>query len=265
MDTHLEILYKPKSGGTASKILPVLSLVAYRTLTIGGLFFCIYETFTKLRFNADSFAWFICLLNLAWFIHMLGMFFGQWHKFVKVEDSGSRQAWLDALNTNFETWIKGSFPGLRLRLGLRTLEHEKKQVRREKELFVVYLAGSCQGILPLFSRRELLFCQTIYFGASCVVLRFIGNPSSHGNNYTAFDKFIVWGVLVLLCASSFPLGTRFGWYSEMGDAARKIRKECMSADIENGGGKQEQLEWWIKAILKDKWDPEAVAEETKEK
>jgi hypothetical protein len=91
MGAHLETLYKPKSEGTASKILPVLSLVTDRILSIGGLSFYVYELFTKLRLNANGSAWFVCLLDLAWFIFLLGLHFGDWYKFVKVEDSGSRQ------------------------------------------------------------------------------------------------------------------------------------------------------------------------------
>jgi hypothetical protein len=40
-----------------------------------------------------------------------------------------------------------------------------------------------------------------------------------------------------------------------------IRKRCESTDAEKGEDMRNQLEWWVKAILKEESDSSALAEE----
>ena len=249
-------LNRLKSKDEASKISTIFTLLINRILPLGGLSFIFYESFTELTLDDAGFEFALIVYTLAVFILLLGLIFGDRYNFTKLEEAGSRQEWLDALDKNIKTWIKSTGPGFKL--WPRTRQHEERQVQHMKETFAAHLAGSYAGIPPLFSQRELLYWKAIYFEVVAIILRLaasVDGTLSPGNINTALDQFIFGFFILLLCCVSFLIGRRFGWYEAMGEAARKISKKCRCDNVEKWGDTREQLEWWIEALVKE--EPES--------
>jgi hypothetical protein len=256
MGTNQDTSYTIKPMDTASKIPNIIAFIIYRILPTGSLSFFLYKTLTEIALDWDQFARLLYLLNISVILMNLGMFYSWKYDCIILEELDSRQVWLDALNSNIETWVKGNGPSFRF---LRLHKSEKKHIQYEKEALVAYLAGSRQGIPPPFSRSESYYQMMIYLVYTYIVLRL-----ASADLLPAFAQFAMWSSIFLWLPTSFPFGRQMGWYGSIGCAVQKIRKECKSIDVEKGGFTRKQLEWWIKAILEEEPDSDALAEERME-
>jgi len=245
-----------KSEDRASKIPNIVGFIIIRILPIGSLSFFLYKTLTEVVLDGDQYLRMLIINTIACIMVHSGILYSSKYDSIKLEELGSRQAWLDTLNSTIKTWVKGNGPVFRC---FSSLESEDKYIQCEKEVFAAYLAGSRQGIPPPFSSREARYRLTIWIVYTFVVLRL-----ASADILPALAQSIMWSSIFLWLPASFLIGRRLGRSVEMGGAVEKVRKECESIDVEKGEDIREQLEWWIEAILKEESDSDALAKQRME-
>jgi hypothetical protein len=257
MGENRETPHKLRPEDNLSKIPNPIAFILYRIYPIGSLSYILYVTETEAVLDWYQFIrlWFIFTVAVSVFLS--GIWYGRIYDGSKLEDLGSRQAWLDTLNSNIEKWVKRSGPGPSLCLS--SPESNKRFIQSEKEAFSAYLAGSPKGWLQPYSLRESGYNIVIIFGylyGSIQLTSVDGIPLS--------IQICLWIVISPFIIFLFCFGRRLWWCGLMGSSARKIRKECKSIDLEKGGDMKKQLEWWIEAILKEESDSDELAEERME-
>ncbi|TVY47250.1 hypothetical protein LOCC1_G003325 [Lachnellula occidentalis] len=253
-------LQKLQSREKLSKIPNGIAFIIYRILPVGGLLLSATEGSGSVGLWAG-----LCLVYMS--LLVAGLFAG-WlttRDSMRLDTSNTKEEWLDKLNTNIEMWIRDH--NFAFGLGPRTLKREQEEVQHEKERFAICLAGSRQGIPPILRDREGSYVRILSLLVAFTSFAFVCSrpitSEEYENTWTTYLKF--WTVVLLWLVFAFPLGKQFSWYCDLGNAARKIRQECKKADVENGDGNpKEQLKWWIKGILKEDSDSEALAAERME-
>jgi FtsH-binding integral membrane protein len=258
MGENQETPQKLKPEDDLSKIPNTIAFIFYRLYPIGSLFYILYVAHTEVVLDWHQFSrlWFVFILAVSLFLSVI--WYGRKYDCSKLEESGSRQAWLDTLNSNIEKWVKRSGTGPSLCLS--SPESNQRSIQSEKEAFSAYLAGSRKGLSLPYSPRESCFHATIIFGHLYGGIRL-----TSVDELPLSIQIIMWIVIVLLILSfPFFFGRLLWWCGLMGSSARKIRKECKSIDLEVGGDMKKRLEWWIEAILKEESNSDALAEERME-
>jgi hypothetical protein len=219
------------------------AFILYRIYPIGSVSLMLYLAHTGIVLDWYQLKRFWIIFIIAVLLCLSGMWYGRKYHGSKLEESGSRQAWLDTINSNIEEWVKRRGPGPNFRC-LRSPESNKRSIQNEKEAFSAYLAGSSKGMPLPYSPRESCFYTAIIFGYLYGGIRL-----------TLADELplSVTSSVIVLCTLFFLffLGRMVSWFGLMGRAARKIRKECKRTDMEKGEDTKRQLEWWIEAILKE--------------
>jgi hypothetical protein len=159
------------------------------------------------------------------------------------------------LKSNIEKWVKRYGPISRY---LQPLD-SKNLIQCEKEVFAAYLAGSRQGIPPLYFTGDRYYQLTIYYAYTYIALRI-----ASADVLPAIAQIITWSSIFLWLPVSFIFGRQLGWCGPMCGAVYKIRKQCKIINVEEGVDIRNQLEWWIESILIEESDSDALAKERME-
>jgi hypothetical protein len=170
MSENQETPHKLKPKDNLSKIPNPIAFILYRIYPIGSLSYILYETHAELVLNWYQFIrlWFIFILVILLFLS--GIWYGREYGYSKLEESGSRQAWLDTLNSNFEKWGKSGDPIAGLWCS-SSPELSKQCIQIEKEAFSAYLAGSGKGLPLPYNLRESWYHTAFIFGHLYGVIR----------------------------------------------------------------------------------------------
>jgi hypothetical protein len=253
MDEKRHTSYTLKPEDTASKIPNILAFTIYRLLPIGILSFLIYKTHTEIELDMNQ--WNKCVISwdIACIFYFCGYGYSEKYDCCWLEQSGSRQEWVDTLNSKIEKWIRGC--GSRLRW-LRPVESEKKLIQCEKEIIAAGVAGSRQGVPSLYIGIEDCYQLPMYLVSTYIALRL-----ACAYVLPVFAQFTIWNSIFLY---SFLFGRQLRWSQSICAAVFNIRKKCESIDVEKGEGMRNQLEWWVEAILKEESDSSTLAVERKE-
>lgn len=263
---------KLKSQERLSKIPNGTAFIIYRILPIVSLPLITYLIFAKrtiIRAEGDTLAdaagglWLLGLITVHAGLFLTGTL--PIRHSIRLDSSHTKQQWLDNLDSSIRMWIRDH--NLAFGLRPRTLERERQELQYEKERFAIYLAGSRQGIPPLLREAEGKYLRFLYLLAAWASFYFACTRprTSEEYVYTWTTYFTFWIVVLPWLAFAFPLGKHFNWHGGLGCAGWKIRQECKKADVEKGDGDpNEQLKWWIKGILKEESDSEALAAERME-
>jgi di/tricarboxylate transporter len=108
---HTSYILKPED--TASKIPNTIAFIIYRLLPISILSFLVYKTHTEIELDWDQWNKCIGIWDIAIIFYLCGFGYSAKYDYCRLERSGSRQEWVDTLNTKIEKWIQGY--GSRLR------------------------------------------------------------------------------------------------------------------------------------------------------
>jgi hypothetical protein len=90
-----------------SKFPKTTAFILYRIYPIGSVSLMLYLAHTDIVLDWYQLKKFWIIFIIAALLCFSGMWYGRKYHGSKLEVSGSRQAWLDTINSNIEDWVKG--------------------------------------------------------------------------------------------------------------------------------------------------------------